>query len=98
MDGVIKLFYQEVKNQPCIVCGKYGVDVAHITPLSRHAENGRRQWTSRSHKDERAFFAVPLCREHHNMVHQHGEEWLFEQVGREYPYAHALRTLAEVVS
>ncbi len=100
MGKMLAAFYEATKQQRCLVCGRFGVDVAHIKPLSKHQqENGLRPWTARSHKGARAFFAVPLCRECHEKVHKHGEDWLYQQIGGKHvAYAHALRTLADVVT
>lgn len=88
-------FYGKLKAKPCLVCGKYGVDAAHITPVGKYLE-----WTARSHKGARGYFAVPLCRKHHDAIHKMGEEAFWREYGidRAYPYAVALRLLAEVVN
>ena len=99
MPDVKKAYYKKLKSLPCIVCGKFGVDVAHVVPLSKML-GPKREWTARSHKGPRGFFAVPLCREHHQELHAHfSEHRFFDEygVGYDYIYAFALRTLAEVV-
>ena len=53
----------------------------------------------RSHKDSRAFTAIPLCKKCHDSIHAWGEAWLDKKLpgGKEYAYAYALRVLGEVV-
>lgn len=104
MSSTLARFYEHVKGQPCIVCGKRGVDVAHILPVSKYLGDGarhHRDWSSRSHKGPRAYSAIPLCRNCHNAVHTFGEDWLDQQLehmgGRMFAYAVANRLLAEVV-
>lgn len=93
-DDLKREFYRKLKALPCIVCGKYGVDAAHITPMGRFMD-----WTARSHRGPRGYFAVPLCRKHHDAIHRMGEEafWHEYHIDKAYPYAVALRILAEVV-
>jgi len=96
-----RAFYQKLKMEPCIVCHKYGVDAAHLKPLGKELGvlgEANRKWTVRSHKGPRGFFAVPLCREHHDYIHRKGEDALYTELGvdKGYAYAYALRLLAEV--
>jgi len=95
MNKVLKAYYKRLKNEPCLVCGAYGVDVAHLRPVSQKT----RTWSTRSHKDYRAFVAIPLCRKHHASVHTFGEQWLDEKLegGRAKAYAWSLGVLGKVI-
>lgn len=86
------------------MCGKIGVDIAHLLPISKplgYNAEAYRDWSSRSHNGARAFTAIPLCRQCHDNVHAYSEQWLDEKLGhkggRMYAYAYALRVLGEVV-
>ncbi|NPA76853.1 MAG: hypothetical protein GXN93_03815 [Candidatus Diapherotrites archaeon] len=94
MTECLRRYYERLKMEPCLVCGKYGVDIAHLRPVSLKA----RDWSVRSHKDSRAYTAIPLCKTHHDHVHHAGEKWLDEVLpgGRAFAYAWALRVLGEV--
>jgi len=54
-----------VKQLPCCVCGKIGVELHHITDTGRHI--GR-------------FATIPLCTEHHRTgrISVHGSKRIFE--------------------
>jgi len=98
---LLAAYYARLKSEPCIACNRRGVDIAHLLPVSKplgFAANQYRTWSARSHKGPRAFTAVPLCRECHDNVTVHGEEWLDGKLigGRRFAYAYALRVLAEV--
>ena len=87
-------FAARLKHEPCLVCGRHGVDVAHLLPVSTKA----RDWSTRSHKDSRFYVAIPLCRKCHDSLHTWGESWLDDKLpgGRMFAYAYALRVLAEL--
>jgi len=71
------LFLRSIKDARCLVCGKRGVDIAHIRPWSFKL-NG---FGARSHKGAGWFFAIPLCREHHNAIHKTAEgTWLDKNI------------------
>ena len=94
-------FVEHLKSEPCLVCGRYGVDMAHLLAPSKRLRSGERprDWGTRSHKGVHWYFAIPLCKECHAKQHALGEKWLDEQLpgGRAFAYAVALRLLAEVV-
>ena len=96
MNSVLKLFYERIKLEPCLVCGRRGVDIAHLRPVSPKL----RDWTIRSHRDWRAFTAIPLCRKCHESVHTFGEKWLDEKLpgGRMFAYSYALSILSQVIA
>jgi len=54
---------QITHEQPCLVCGKYGVDAAHY-PLRRSHGAG---WG--------LLEVVPLCRLHHRLLDEGNETW-----------------------
>lgn len=95
MSTFLHAYYQRLKHEPCLVCGRYGVDVAHLRPVSLKAKD----WSTRSHQGSRGFVAIPLCRKCHDSVHTLGEEWLDDKLpgGRAFAYAWALRKLGELV-
>jgi len=92
---VLDRFYERMKHEPCLVCGRHGVDIAHLRPVSIKV----RDWTMRSHKDWRAFTAIPLCKDCHDTLHVLGEKWLDEKLpgGRRFAYSYALSMLSQVV-
>lgn len=82
MTAALKRFYNHVAKQPCLVCGDYGVEVAHLALMPSRKAVGfipRR-------KDEAVFCAIPLCPEHHvngeDSVHKLGEANFIASLGK----------------
>jgi len=48
-----------IKEHPCLVCGKHGVDEAHYPVRRSHGGT----------------MVVPLCRFHHRLLDDHVGEW-----------------------
>lgn len=62
-----------VRRLPCCVCGMMGVDPHHIT----YAGGGGMGWKV----DDK--WTVPLCRRHHNELHQTGEANFWDRYRRD---------------
>lgn len=95
MSQIRERFLNIVKSTPCLVCGRYGVDIAHVRPWS--SKLGR--LTRRTHKGVGWFYAVPLCRKHHLEQGQQREEVWFESNvdgGLHAVYFWIAKTLAEL--
>lgn len=90
MNECLKKHYERLKLEPCVLCGAYGVDVAHLTPYSPKAKT----WVARSHKGWRGFIAIPLCRSCHDRVHEIGEDAALSSVGIDRVYALAASYIA----
>ena len=58
-------YIQWVKNQPCVCCGKQADDPHHIIG------HGQGKMGGKAHD----IFTIPLCRKHHNELHQNVEIW-----------------------
>jgi len=85
-------FLEVVKSTPCLACGKYGVDIAHIKPWSAKISD----FTRRTHKGVGWFFAIPLCRSCHEAQTASGNEheWLRANVGLVRAYGWVAETVA----
>jgi hypothetical protein len=66
-------YLAHIRKMPCLICGRRGVDPAHIRmgcieigkDYTGGGEKSSDKWT------------LPLCREHHDEQHAHGNELLF---------------------
>lgn len=58
-------YLQWVKKQPCVCCGQPADDPHHIIGYGQGKMGGK------AHD----IFTIPLCRKHHNELHQNVEEW-----------------------
>ena len=58
-------YTQWVKTQPCVCCGKQSDDPHHIIGYGQGKMGGK------AHD----IFTIPLCRKHHNELHQNVENW-----------------------
>lgn len=95
-----KKFYEYLGKQPCLVCGCYGVQIAHIRGFAS-AKTGdflpRRQGMAE-------LAAIPLCPEHHTdsfeSIHNLGELQFFDQLGKPsgWVYAYLARSIAEALA
>ena len=103
-DKLRRAFGDLVHEKPCFVCGKRGgIEMAHFRPPSRWAtgEYPAVEWGHRTHKGDGWFFAVPLCKDHHRLVHSMGEpkflKWLDDasEGASARLYAHMLRLVLE---
>lgn len=70
-------FLAVVKETPCLACGRYGVDIAHVKPWSAKTDS----FTRRTHVGSGWFFAIPLCRRcHSKQTASNEDEWLAQNV------------------
>lgn len=63
-----------VHQQPCLVCGRYGVDAAHWPVRRSHGA-----WWG-------LLEVIPLCRPHHDLLDSYARPWpeIVGQLGAEY--------------
>lgn len=94
----IEDYYEFVKSKPCIACGTYGTDAAHIRTIISPKTD---LLMPRSHKTLARWGCVPLCKECHqtgeNAIHGGNEEAFNERLGRgaHYLWMKAASLLAE---
>ena len=55
-------------NKTCCVCGRKGVDLHHVVPLGMGAD--------RKSKPQLGYPVLPLCREHHTIMHTDSKKFL----------------------
>lgn len=77
-------YLDHVRSYPCLVCGQQGVDAHHV-------ETGG---TGTKGSD---LFTIPLCREHHNELHQYGPTYIQQEYGV-YPWKGVSYLLAGVLT
>jgi hypothetical protein len=79
----LKRFYDFVAKQPCLRCGRYGVQIAHIESIISPKTGLPMQ---RSHKTLAAWGCLPLCSWCHNdapdAIGKVGEEAFFLAMGK----------------
>ncbi len=100
MTASLKKFYNLLAKHPCLRCGSYGVEVAHIRIMPSVKSTGflpRRQGIA-------AFGAIPLCEACHrtaaDSIHAVGEQAFIEALGKPQGWVHGYvaRSIAETLA
>lgn len=100
MTAALKKFYDHVAKQPCVKCGRYGCEVAHVRVMLSPKTSDflpRRKGVSE-------FGAIPLCPDHHrlqeNSIHALGEARFMESLGKPecWVFGYVARLIAEALS
>jgi hypothetical protein len=96
MTAALKKFYGHVAKQPCLRCGRYGVQVCHIRMMPSRKSSDlmpRRVGTSQ-------FAAVPLCDDCHRLQHEVGEARFYDLLGKpkEWVFGYVARSIAEALA
>lgn len=96
----LKKFYAHVAAQPCVKCGRYGCEVAHVRVMPSDKTSDflpRRSNVSN-------FGAIPLCPLHHrtgeNSIHSMGEARFMESLGKPqcWVFGYVAKLIAEALT
>ena len=97
MNAALKRFYEHVRKERCLRCGRYGVHIAHIQGFPSRKHSGlmpRRVGVS-------AFSVLPLCPDCHinapDSIHNIGEAEFIARLDKTpcYVYQYMARLIAE---
>ncbi len=97
MTVALKRFYAHVAAQPCLKCGRYGCEVAHVRVMPSAKSS---DFLPRRHGASE-FAAIPLCPNHHrlleNSIHVLGEQKFMDSLGKPQCWVHGYvaRLIAE---
>ena len=70
-EDIQKYVYACLMHKTCAVCGKRGADVHHLT--GSRVGHGGLKWRE---KDQTGAKVIPLCREHHRIIHDGEKDFL----------------------
>lgn len=100
MSAALKKFYTHVAAQPCLKCGRYGCEVAHVRvmPSAKTTDFLPRR------RGAAEFAAIPLCPLHHrtgeNSIHALGEARFMQSLGKPecWVFGYVAKLIADALS
>lgn len=102
MKAALKRHYERVSQEPCLACGRHGVECHHLEALASTRVPG--QMMPASHVTIAAFAVIPLCKSDHQGprgIHSQAEaDWLEANItgGRLYAIAWVARSVVETLA